>query len=64
MFFFSFNHGDDDPARNSFDKLILMALVKIKDFNALSDNKRFFDIPIKKEQEAYEKLVEMSRNYN
>ena len=41
-----------------------MALVKIKDFNALSDNKRFFDIPIKKEQEAYEKLVEMSRNYN
>ena len=27
-----------------------MALVKIKDFNALSDNKRFFDIPIKKEK--------------
>ena len=64
MFFFSFNNGDDDPARNSFDKLILVVLVEIKDFNALSDNKRFFDIPIKNEQEAYENLVEMSRNSN
>ena len=38
-----------------------MSLVEIKDFNALIDNKPFFDQPIKNKQ-AYEKLVEMSRN--
>ena len=39
-----------------------MPLVEIKDFNALIDNKQFFDQPVKNKQEAYEKLVEMSRN--
>ena len=34
----------------------------IKDFNALIDNKIFFDQPVKNKQEMYEKLVEMSRN--
>ena len=33
----------------------------MKDFKALIDNKPFFDQPVKK-QEAYEKLVEMSKN--
>ena len=35
-----------------------MVLVEIKDFNALIDNKPFFDQSVKDEQEAYEKLVE------
>ena len=39
-----------------------MPLVEIKDFNALIDNKPFFDQPVKNKQEAYEKLIEMSRN--
>ena len=39
-----------------------MPLVEIKDFNALIDNKPFFDQQVKKE--AYEKLIEMSRNDN
>ena len=39
-----------------------MPLVEIKDFNALIDNKQFFDQPEKSKQEAYEKLIEMSRN--
>ena len=39
-----------------------MPLAEIKDFNALFDNKPFFDQPIKKRKGAYEKLVEMSRN--
>ena len=34
-----------------------MPVVEIKDFNALIDNKSFFDQPINK-QEAYEKLIE------
>ena len=39
-----------------------MPLVEIKDFNALIDNKPFFDHPVKNKQESYEKLIEMSRN--
>ena len=38
-----------------------MLIVEIKEFNASTDNKPFFDQPIKR-QEAYEKLVEMSSN--
>ena len=39
-----------------------MPLVQIKDFNVLIDNKPFFDQPVKKKQEVYQKLIEMSRN--
>ena len=39
-----------------------MPLVEIKDFNSLIGNNTFFDQPVKNKQEAYEKLIEMSRN--
>ena len=39
-----------------------MALVEIKDFNALIDNKPFFDYPVKNKQKPYEKVIKMSRN--
>ena len=39
-----------------------MPLAEVKDFNALIDNKPFFNQPIKNKQETYEKLVKMSRN--
>ena len=39
-----------------------MQLVQIKDFNPLIDNKPFFDQPVKNTKEAYERLIEMSRN--
>ena len=39
-----------------------MSLVEIKDFNALIDNKQFFDQAVNKKEELYEKLAEMSRN--
>ena len=61
MFVLSFKNGNDDPSRDVFDKYY-MPLVEIKDFNALIDNKPFFDQPVKNKQEAYEKLIEMSRN--
>ena len=32
--------------------------VEIKDFNVLIDVKSFFDLPVKNEEEAYEKIVE------
>ena len=38
-----------------------MTLVDIKDFNAPINNKSFFDQSVKNKQEAYEKLVEMSK---
>ena len=41
-----------------------MPLIDIENFNALIDNKLFFEQPVKNRQEAYEKLVEMSRNNN
>ena len=56
----SFKKDYDYPAKNPFNKYYTK-LVEIKDFNALIDNKPFFDQHVKK-QEAYEKLVEMSRN--
>ena len=45
LFVFSFKNGDDDPTRNSFDEYY-MPLAEIKDFNALIDNKTFFDQPV------------------
>ena len=61
MFALSFKNGYDDPTRYSFDKYC-MQLVIIKDLNALIDNKPFFDQPVKNKKEAYEKLIEMSKN--
>ena len=39
-----------------------MPSVEIKDFNALINNKPFFDQLVKNKQEAYEKLIKMSIN--
>ena len=61
LFGLSFNNGENDPKGDFFDEHYIL-LVKIKDFHALIDNKPFFDQPIKNKQEAYEKLVEISRN--
>ena len=36
--------------------------IEIKDFNMLIDGKRFFDLPVKNEEEAFEKIIEISRN--
>ena len=36
--------------------------VEIKDFNVLIDGKTFCDIPMKNKEEAYEQIIEMSRN--
>ena len=34
----------------------------MKDFNVLTDGKSFFDLPVKNEEEGYEKITEMSNN--
>ena len=52
------NAGD---GRNSFSDYYVPNL-KIKDLIVLTDEKSFFDLPIKDEEEAYEKITEMSNN--
>ena len=39
-----------------------MIIICVDNFNALIENKAFSDQSVKNKQEAYEKLVEMSRN--
>ena len=56
LFALSFN----DPKKDSFNKYY-MPLEEIKDFDALIDNKPFFEESVKNKQEAYEKLIEMSK---
>ena len=63
LFVLSFKneHGNDDEnesVRTSFKKYY----VEIKDFNVLIDGKQFFDIPVKNKGEAYEAIIEMSKN--
>ena len=36
--------------------------VRIKDFNVLIDGESFSDLPVKNEEETYEKNIEMSNN--
>ena len=47
--------------RDSFSHYYVPS-VEIKDFNVLIDGKSFFDLPVKNEEEAYEKIIEMSNN--
>ena len=34
----------------------------VKDYNVIIDKLAFFDLPIKTEEEAYEKIIDISRN--
>ena len=57
-FVFSFENEDD---RTSFSKHYVPK-VEIKDFNVLIDGKPFFKIPVENKEEAYEAIIEMSKN--
>ena len=47
--------------RQSFSQFYLPK-VMVKDFNVIIDKLAFFDLPIKTEEEAYEKIIDISRN--
>ena len=67
-----------DPTFSRFNRLFVLSFkneedrtsflnyytpdVEIKKFNVLIDGKSFFDVPIKNKEEAYEKIIEMSKN--
>ena len=58
MFVLAYQNADD---RQSFSQFYL-SRVMVKDFNAIIDKLAFFDLPIKTEEEAFEKIIDISRN--
>ena len=61
LFALSFVRNAEGNHRDSFSHYYVPN-VEIKDFNVLIDGKSFFDLPVKNEEEAYEKIIEMSNN--
>ena len=62
-----------DPASTNVNRLFVLAYrtaaaqfylpnVMVKDCNVIIDKLAFFDLPIKTEEEAYEKIIDISRN--
>ena len=58
LFVLSFENDND---RASFSKHYTPT-VEITDCNVVTDGKSFFDVPIKNNEEPYEKIIEMGRN--
>ena len=58
LFVLAYQAADD---RQSFSQFYLLK-VMVKDFNVIIDKLAFFDLPIKTEEEAYEKIIDISRN--
>ena len=58
LFVLAYQTADD---RQSFSEFYLPK-VKVKDFNVIIDKLAFFDLPIKTEEEAHEKIIDISRN--
>ena len=61
LFVLPFTRNNADDKRDSFSHYYVPN-VEIKDFNILTDGKNFFDLPVKNEEEAYEKIIDMSNN--
>ena len=58
MFVLAYQNADD---RQSFSQFYLRN-VMVKDYDVIIDKLAFFDLPIKTEEEAYEKIIDISRN--
>ena len=58
LFVLAYQNADD---RQSFSTFYLPR-VMVKDFNVIIDKLAFFDLPIKTEEEAYEKIIDIIRN--
>ena len=56
LFVLSFPRNNNSDSRYSFSNYYAPK-VKINDFNILIDRKSFFDLPVKNEEEAYEKIM-------
>ena len=58
LFVLAYQNADD---RQSYSQFYLKR-VMVKDYNVIIDKLAFFNLPIKTEEEAYEKIVDISRN--
>ena len=58
LFVLAYQTADDGQ---SFSRLYLPN-VMVKDYNVIIDKLAFFDLPIKTKEEAYEKIIDISRN--
>ena len=54
-------YGQVNNDRQSFSRFYLPN-VMVKDYNVIIDKLAFFDLPIKTEEEAYEKIIDISRS--
>ena len=61
LFVLSFPRNNNTDSRYSFSDYYVPK-VKINDFNFLIDGKIFFDLPVKNDEEAYEKIIDLSNN--
>ena len=51
-----------EAINNNLNILIDPTFTNVKDFNVIIDKLAFFDLPIKTEEKAYEKIIDISRN--
>ena len=63
LFVLSFSRNNNTDNRDSFSHYYVPN-VEIKDFSVLIDGERFFDFPVKNEEEIYENVIDMSNNNN
>ena len=61
LFVLSFPRNSNTDSRYSFSNYYVPK-VKVYDFNVLIDGKSFFDLSVKNDEEAYEKVIDMSNN--
>ena len=52
---------DDNNDRQSYSHFYLPSIM-VKDYNVIINKLAFFDLPVKTEEEAYEKTIDISRN--
>ena len=58
LFVLAYQNADDIQSFSQF----YLPNVMVQDYNVIIDKLAFFDLPIKTEEEAYEKIIDISRN--
>ena len=61
LFALSFSRKNNTDSRYSYSNYYVTK-VEVHDFNVLINGKSFFDLPVKNEEETYEKIIGMSNN--
>ena len=56
--------GENNTTKDRRDSFLhyYVPNVRIRDFNVLIDGRSFLDLPVKKEEDAYEKIIDMNNN--